>query len=167
MNAPSTYSKLLSDEVRIQGLSSSDVSTLWRRLARLPDIQEVALSLASSPVAIAALAEFAAELAQKKHSAVYRHPYDTAICAALVILEQSPLEAVRRLFVELSSNEKPSMIWIKRMAMHCESRITKTESKLFSLGTRTKSQPEPVFEVSTGYTWTTTAIANPRSQFAA
>lgn len=167
MIASRTYSELLSDEVCIQGLTSSDVSTLWRRLSRLPVVQEVALSLASDRVAILALAEFAAELAQQRHIVAYRHPHDTAICAALVILEQSPLDTVRRLFVELSCNEKPSMIWIKRMAILCENRIAKTGSSHISLGTRTQSQPEPTFDVSTGVTWTKADIANPRSQCAA
>ena len=82
---------LSSDDVFAEGMLPSDVESLWRRLAILPAVQKVARGLASDPDEIRALCDFVDNLLREPYDSRYRHPNDIAICAALVILEQSPL----------------------------------------------------------------------------
>ena len=115
----SIFQSLQSDELFVQGMHASDVRSLWRTFARTKEARDVARFLASDPDRIRELCQFVQDLLGKEHDPAYRHPDDIAICAALVILEQSPLSPVRNLFARLSRLTAPSLAWVRRMADHC------------------------------------------------
>ena len=114
---------LISDEVFLEGSLASDVRGLWRRLARTDEVREVSRKLASDPLLIQELCEFVQQLLDQPHGKEHRHPHDIAICAALVLLEQSPLGCVRGLFARLRKIKLPSLVWVRRMAEYCEQRF--------------------------------------------
>ena len=122
----SSFDLLGSDDVLAEGMLASDVGSLWRRLGRLPPVQEVARALGSDPEEIRALCDFADELLNEPYDSRYRHPNDIAICASLVILGQSPLARVRNLLARLRRVDEPSLIWIRRMAEYCDDHWTNT-----------------------------------------
>ena len=122
----SDFVALSSDDVFAEGMLASDVGSMWRRLARFPAVEKVARGLASDPEEIRALCDFADKLLSEPYDSQYRHPNDIAICASLVILEQSPLAQVRHLLARLRRVEEPSLIWIRRMAEYCNDRWTNT-----------------------------------------
>ena len=121
------YEALISDEVFLEGAIASDVGGLRRRLARCQAVRDVSRKLASDPVRIRALCEFVQELLEQPYDKGYRHPHDMGICAALVLLEQSPLGYVRRLFAQLGTTRLPSLVWVQRMAEYCAGRFVTTD----------------------------------------
>jgi len=120
---PEHYEKLTSDEVFLAGVAASDVRTMWRSLARSRAVREVGQQLASDPSRIRALCRFVEYLLSQPHDDAFRHPSDIAACAGLVILEQSPLPEVRRLFARLRAGREPSLFWVREMADYCEQRV--------------------------------------------
>ncbi len=114
------FDTLLSDDVLVDGMLASDVRSLWRRLARSPVVQDVARGIASSPDHLRALCHFVESLLGQDYDRRYRHPSDIAICAALVLLEDSPLSEVRQLFARLRRIPVPSLAWVKQMAEYCD-----------------------------------------------
>ena len=120
------FSSLESDEVLMEGMVASDVASLWRRLARTAAVQHVARSLASDEVRIRRLCDFIKSLLDEVHDQCHRHPNDVAICAGLVVLEQSPLDSVRSLIAYLRRANEPSLVWVRRMAEYCDGRWMST-----------------------------------------
>ena len=118
-----SIASLLSDEVFSEGTLASDVRSLWRRLARTQEVIGLARQLASDRNQIESLCSSVQVWLDEPYDRSYRHPKDIAICAALIALETSPLSAVRHLFTRLRGAKVPSLVWIKRMAEHCETRI--------------------------------------------
>lgn len=110
----------------MEGMLASDVASLWRRLARTAAVQHVAWSLASDKARIRRLCEFIQGLLDEPHDQGYRHPNDVAVCAGLVILEQSPLDCVRSLIAHLRRTNEPSLVWGRRMAEYCDGRWMST-----------------------------------------
>ena len=124
MEAPmKCFESLRSDEVFIRGMLASDTRSLWRQLARTKEVQDVARGLASDPDRIRQLCHFVDGLLNQPYDRSYRHPDDIAICAALVILEQSPLSVARNLFARLRDMTAPSLAWVQRMAEYCDQRF--------------------------------------------
>jgi hypothetical protein len=121
------FEQLKSDEVFLVGMLASDVASLWRRLVRTPEVQNVARGLASDPENIAALCRFVRTLLAQPHASAFRHPNDVAISAALVILQASPLSVVRCLFAELKRLARPSLFWVRRIAEYCDERFAENE----------------------------------------
>lgn len=121
------YEALISDGVFLEGSLASDVRALWRRLARCQAVRDVSRKLASDPVRIRALCEFVEDVLEQPYDRGYRHPHDLGICAALLVLEQSPLGSVRHLFARLQRTKLPSLVWVQRMAEYCADRFVSTE----------------------------------------
>ena len=120
---PEDFERLTGDEVFLAGVAASDVPAMWRSLARSRAAREVAQQLASDPSRIRGLCRFVEYLLSQPHDDAFRHPNDIAACAALVILEQSPLPEVRGLFARLRAKREPSLFWVREMADHCEQRV--------------------------------------------
>jgi hypothetical protein len=128
MEAPTNcFESLRSEEVFVRGMLASDVRSLWRQLARTKEVQEVARGLGSDPDTIRQLCYFVEALLDQEYDRTYRHPEDIAICAALVVLEQSPLSVVRNLFARLCRMSAPSLAWVQRMAEHCSERYVPSD----------------------------------------
>ena len=119
----SEFEILHSDQVALEGLLASDVRSMWRRLARADAVRAVRRKISSDWDRICALASFVDSLLLERHEPHYRHPHDIAICAALIVLENSPLPVVRNLFSRLQKEERPSLVWVKRMADYCDMRF--------------------------------------------
>lgn len=117
------FSVLDSDGVLFQAAAASDVGSLWRRLARTPEVRSVALRLASDPESIRHLCGWIQKLLRMPYDNRYRHPAESAICAGLVLLEQSPLPEVRALFAQRRRERVNSLVWIRRMAEYCSDRF--------------------------------------------
>lgn len=117
------FAILNSDEVLLQAAVASDVASLWRRLARTSAVRTLAAKLASDPDELAQLCAWAKHILQKPYDRSFRHPDDAAICAALLILEQSPLCAVRAMFAQLRRAREGSLVWVQRMAEYCDNRF--------------------------------------------
>lgn len=117
------FSVLDSDGVLLQAAAASDVGSLWRRLARTPEIRRVAFRLASDPEGIREMCRWIQNLLRKPYDHRYRHPFEAAICAGLVLLEQSPLPEVRVLFAQLRRERLNSLVWVRRMAEYCSDRF--------------------------------------------
>ena len=125
MNAGSrSFESLLSDDVFVAAQLASDVRSMWRRLARTQEVRDVADGVGSDSVRIRALCEFVRALIEKPYDKRYRHPKEAALCAALVILEQSPATPARHLFARLKCAKQPSLILVRRMAEYCDERFT-------------------------------------------
>jgi len=127
------FDPLLSDAVFLEGMNASDVRGMWRALARAPDVRRVSRALGSDPGRIRDLCEFVEELLRTQYDRAYRHPQDVAICAALVVLEQSPLSPVRNLFARLRRPKERSLAWVQRMAEHCEERFVPSDRMVLSV----------------------------------
>ena len=138
------FEQLLSDEVFLEGALASDVSSLWRRLSRQDDVRNVARTLASDRERIQALCGFANELIDMPYDKGFRHPHDVAICAALVVLQTSPLSDVRALFAKLRKDARPSLVWVRRMASFCDDTFVESlrfvESLCFSASLQISDQ---------------------------
>lgn len=117
------FSVLDSDAVLVQAAAASDVGSLWRRLARTPEVASVARGLASDPENIRRLCAWIEARLRTAHDIRYRHPADSAVCAGLVLLEQSPVPEARALFARLSRERANSLVWIQRMAEYCDDRF--------------------------------------------
>ena len=117
------FSVLCSDSLLLEASLASDVRSLWRRLARSAEVRRVSRELASDPDRIRELCAWAENLLGQPYDIRFRHPEDTAICATLVILEQSPLSAIRNLFARMRRVTESSLIWVRRMAEHCDERF--------------------------------------------
>ncbi len=137
------FDALKSDEVLLQGMLASDVRSLWRRLARTAEVGDVARGLASQPERISALARYLEDLLDEPHDRAYRHPNDIAICAGLIILEQSPLADPRHLFSRLRRCERPSLVWVRRMAEHCQDRYIDSTRTVTRFAAEAVSQTVP------------------------
>jgi hypothetical protein len=124
---------LLSDEVFMAGISSSDARSLWRSLARTEAVRSVSRQLASDPDTIRRLCAFMRELLEAPADAGYMHPHDMAICGGLVLLEQSPLSVVRNLFARLRELRQPSLFWVQQMAAYCDQRFADVMRQRFTL----------------------------------
>jgi len=122
------FSVLNSDAVLLQAAAASDVKSLWRRLARTPEVASVALMLASDPESIRRLCRWIQTLLRTPYDSRYRHPAESAICAGLVLLEQSPLPEARALFAQLCRERLNSLVWIRRMAEYCSDRFIDSNS---------------------------------------
>jgi hypothetical protein len=127
MTADDQLDILLSDDLYAEGLLASDVASLWRRLARTEQVGKVARLLASDPDRIRGLAAYADNLAKEHHDSKFRHPHDIAICAALVVLQSSPLSQVQNLVARLSKDARPSLTWVQRMADYCREKFVPSE----------------------------------------
>jgi hypothetical protein len=123
MESHEAFDQLLSEEVTLEASLASDVRSLWGRLARTPAVCKVRLCLASAPDRIRKFCAWVERLVSTKYDPSYRHPEEAAICAALVILEQSPLAEARNLMARLKKAREPSLVWIQRMAEHCDAQF--------------------------------------------
>jgi hypothetical protein len=121
--SPTPFSILCSDSLLLKASLASDVRSLWRGLARSAEVRRVSRELASDPDRIREFCAWVENLRGQPYDIRFRHPEDTAICAALVILEQSPLSAVRNLFARMRRTTESSFIWVRRMAEHCDERF--------------------------------------------
>jgi len=132
---PSTFDfhPLLSDEVFVAGISSSDARSLWRSLARTEAVRSVSRQLASDPDKIRQLCAFVRELLEAPADVGYMHPHNMAICAGLVLLEQSPLSVARNLFARLRGLTQPSLFWVQHMADYCEQRFADLTHSQFAV----------------------------------
>lgn len=155
MIAPEPNFDLLeSDEVFVEGMLASDVGALWRRLSRLDEVRTVARSLNSDPERIVALCDYVQELLAEPTEPRCRHPHDVAICAALVILQPSPLSAVRHLFNHLRQVEEPSLAWIRRLAQYCDQRAVESVWTVTTLSTMDCRESGTVFyQDESAVTW--------------
>lgn len=158
------FNILNSDAVLLQAAAASDVASLWRRLARTPEVRRVALRLASDPESIRQLCRWIQTLLQEQYDHRYRHPAEAAICAGLVLLEQSPLPEVRALFAQLCRERLNSLVWIQRMAEYCSDRFVDSNApsyyspfKSSALQVRYQDSGQPVAPAST--TCRTTMVA--------
>jgi hypothetical protein len=122
-NLDPDFSLLLSDDVFLEGMLASDTHSLWRRLARTAVVREMAALIAGEPTRITALCSFVQRLLGATCDARYRHPHEMAACAALVILEQSPLAAARSLLAQLRAERRPSLALVQATAEYCDSRF--------------------------------------------
>ena len=120
------FEALRSDAVLAEGALASDVGSLWRRLSRTPAVQDVAQALFSDPGRIRSLCDYVDDLLAEPHNETYRHPNDIAVCAALVILDSSPLAQARSLFHRLGRLTLPSLVWVRRMADYCQEHYVPT-----------------------------------------
>jgi ribosomal protein S12 methylthiotransferase accessory factor YcaO len=136
------FNSLLNDEVLVEGLLASDTRSLWRRLARTAAVQQVATLIAGDPRRIAALSSFVQQLLEEPCDAKFRHPHEMAICATLVILEQSPLPSARTVFARLKAQRKPSLALVRALAEYCDSRFVDSSVASFTLFERI-DVPEP------------------------
>ncbi len=119
--ATDNFHLLLSDDVFVEAMPASDVRSLRRRLARSRAVRKVARGLGRDRERIQGLCEFVEHLLREDYDKRYRHPHDVAVCAALVVLEQSPLSRVRNLFWRLRGVKDLSQAWVQRMAEYCDS----------------------------------------------
>lgn len=133
------FEALVSDEVLVEGMLASDVRALWRRLARCESVRRVAREIASDVDRLKALCRFIDRLLEQDYDRRYRHPHDIAVCAALVLLEQSPLSDVRRLLSKLRRIELPSLRRVRRMAEYCDERYA--DAQVIAWGTNVTSPP--------------------------
>jgi hypothetical protein len=124
MTTPKEFADLTSDDLYVEASAASDGRGLRRRLMKDPRVQSAARHLASDPDRIAELVEFARDLLIQPHDGTYRHPNDIAVCACLTVLEASPLNCVRQLIHRLKGIEEPSLVWVKRIALLCDSMFT-------------------------------------------
>ena len=83
-------------------------------------MQDVARRIASDPDHLRRLCCFVEDLLGQDYDRRYRHPSDIAICAGLVLLEDSPLSEVRQLFARMRRIPVPSLAWVKQMAEYCD-----------------------------------------------
>lgn len=128
------FNLLMSDDLYVEGLLASDVASLCRRLARTEQVEEVYRYLASDPDRIRGLAAFSDRLARESHDAKFRHPNDIAICAALLILQSSPLSDVQSLLARLAREQRPSLTWVRRTAEYCREQFVPSEHWSVSVG---------------------------------
>ena len=166
MNSDSKpFEQLLSDEVFLAGVHASDVRALWRALARTPEARKVADALNSEPETIAALVGYVEKLIAASRDPAYRHPDDMAICCALVVLEQSPLPVVRHLFARLRDAHDPSMVWVRRMARHCDERFVPMSYERFpALDWRGAARGHLAVRELPGLVWADPAMAERRHE---
>lgn len=143
------FALLLSDDLYVVGALASDTRSLWRSLASSEQVRRVAAELASDPNRIRALVSFIRAQVLENHELTYRHPNDIAVCAALVILQDSPLSEVRRLFYELRRIASPSLAWVARMAAYCDDRFCRTAVNVL----RVKAQTDPITPIALVNNW--------------
>lgn len=136
---------LCSDDLYMEGVIASDVKSLWRQLSRSRIVRTVAANLSSDHERIRDVVSFVRELIEEEHDRAFRHPNDIAICAALVIIQDSPLSEVRSLFYSLRRNDLPSLVWIKRIASYCDDRFCKTAVSVSTIGPNIVLTPETIF----------------------
>jgi hypothetical protein len=157
------FEQLRSDEVFLQGMHASDVRRLWCALGRTKHVRSVSRSLASDPDRIRQLCCFVEGLLDVEYDKAFRHPEDVAICAALVILEQSPLSAVRNLFARLRGMVAPSLAWIQRMAEHCTQRYVPSDRTVLANLAYGRSLPvRGIVQESPGLEWATPEVERSR-----
>ncbi|KKL65047.1 hypothetical protein LCGC14_2158880 [marine sediment metagenome] len=117
------FQRLLSQEVFLEGMAANDVRSLWRRLRGNAVVEDIDRRLCSDPQSIRELCEFVSELLNEEYDTHYRHPDDMAICAALVVLERSPISHARNLFSRLQTLKERSLVWVQRIAEYCDARF--------------------------------------------
>ena len=118
--ATDNFHLLLSDDVFVEAMPASNVRSLRRRLARSRAVRKVSRDLSCDRERMQGLCEFVEDLLQEDYDKRYRHPHDVAVCAALVVLEQSPLSRVRNMFWRLRGVKDLSLAWVQRMAEYCD-----------------------------------------------
>lgn len=121
--ATATFQCLLGDNVLLAAELASDVRSMWRRLARSQEIHTVAETLASDACRIEHLCEFVEALLRQPYDRSFRHPSESAICAALLILEQCSATRARYLVSRLRRAKEPSLVIVQRMAEYCDERF--------------------------------------------
>ncbi len=120
------FQSLSSDSVYAEGVLASTVSALWYRLAHCSEVQQVADYVASDKHLIHQLCNHVESLLATPAEPGYRHANDIAACAALVVLASSPLPKVRQLFLKLAREERPSLFWVRQMALYLRERFTES-----------------------------------------
>ena len=118
------FEGLRSEEVFADGSLASDVLSLRRRLGSLPQVAAVSLALSSDPERIKGLCRFVTRIIERDYDKRFRHPEDIGVCAALLLLEQSPLSEARNLMDRLKGCRELSLVWVQRMAEDCDRRYT-------------------------------------------
>ncbi len=130
------FQSLSSDSVYAEGVLASTVSALWYRLAHCSEVQQVADYVASDKDLIHQLCNHVESLLATPAEPGYRHANDIAACAALVALASSPLSKVRQLFLKLAREERPSLFWVRQIALYLPERFTESVQTVlkFTLG---------------------------------
>jgi hypothetical protein len=154
------YQVLLSDEVFATGVAASDMPSLWRALARSASARKVARGLASEPARIRGLCRFLEHLLEEPYERGFRHPHDIAVCAALVILEQSPLSEARNLFARLKSRQEPSLVWVRRMAAYCDERFQCAQLTEYAGTERIATRPDTSVKEAGNGPWSDPRLGN-------
>ena len=124
---PSDRQRLLCDDLFLAGMRASDVRSLWRFLARAPQVRAVARDIASAPPRLEGLVALVEELLARPCAEGVRHADDMAICAALVLLDRSPLPAARDLFDRLADCAQPGLVWVRRLAEYCRAKFVSSD----------------------------------------
>lgn len=137
--------RLRCDEVFLAGVRASDVRSLWRALTRTHAVRLLARETASDPDRLRRLAALAEELLRRPHAGRCRHPEDLAVCAALVVLDRSPLGEVRALFARLAELESRPLIWVRRLAAYCAGRYV--SSSYGRCEPKASAPPRPVLRL--------------------
>ncbi len=120
------FESLSSDSVYAEGVLASTVSALWCRLAHCWEVQQVADYVASDKDLIHQLCNYVESLLATPAETGYRHANDIAACAALVALASSPLSKVRQLFLKLAREERPSLFWVRQIALYQREQFTES-----------------------------------------
>jgi hypothetical protein len=124
-------------------MRASDVRSLWRFLARAPQVRAVARDVASAPPRIEGLVALVVELLARPCEEGMRHADDLAVCAALVVLDRSPLTAVRELFDRLAACEEPGLVWVRRLAEYCRAKFVSSDYHAVGLAEEIEADDEP------------------------
>lgn len=127
------FQSLSSDSVYAEGVLASTVSALWYRLALCSEVQQVADYLTSDKDRIQQLCNHVESLLATPAEPGYRHANDIAACAALVALAFSPASKVRQLFLKLAREERPSLFWVRQIALYERERFTESVQTVLRL----------------------------------
>ena len=149
------FESLSSESVYVEGVSASTVSALWYRLAHRLEVKQIANYVASDNDLIHQLCDHVESLLGTPAEPGYRHANDIAACAALVALSSSPLSKVRQLFLRLASDERPSLFWVRQIALYQRERFTESIQPVLRLSSGVRQSIGISLDVSSDTpTWT-------------
>lgn len=80
------FKLLQADHIDLDAGFASDAGSCRRRIEKNPEISELKSLLAAQPELAKDLCEFVTALIDQPHDPRYRHPHETAVSAAMIVL---------------------------------------------------------------------------------